>query len=252
MTELLLIDAKWEGEIKLTYKLKKILKEKKINSIALFASVQFLNLNNFIKEIEKLGIKVNITKAKRTNSPLQILGCDNYEDSFKENIIQNSDLILYVGDGLFHPKALLLAQKKEIKSNKFKSVLIFNPITNEISTLDKKDIEKQLQRYKRNLKLFIHANTIGILVTIKPGQQYFSAAKKLKEKLEKGGKKAYIFIDDVIHINQLENYPFIRAWVNTACPRIGTDDIVNIEQPMINIKEAMNPIKALEELENVK
>lgn len=248
MVELLLIDAKWEGEIKLTGKLKKFLQEKKPKSIALFASTQFTKLDKLINQIEKLGIKIKITKAKRTNSPLQILGCDCYENSFKENIIKDSDLILYVGDGLFHPKALLLAQKKEIKTDNFKPVLIFNPITNWISIIGKKELEKQLQRYSRNLKFFINSKTIGILVTIKPGQQYFSAAKKLKEKLEESGKKAYIFIDNTIEINQLENYPFIQSWVNTACPRIGTDDILNIEQPMINIKEAFNPIKALEEL----
>ncbi|MDP2672359.1 MAG: diphthamide synthesis protein [Nanoarchaeota archaeon] len=249
MVNLLLIDAKWEGEIKVTDKLKNYLKEKNIKSIALFASVQFTDLKNFIKELEKNKIKVNITKAKRTNENIQVLGCDCYEDSFKENIIKNSELILYVGDGLFHPKALLLAQKKEIKTNNFKPVVIFNPATNQINILEKKEIEKQIQRYKRNLRFFINSKTIGILVTIKPGQQYFNVAKNLKEKLKEQGKKAYIFIDDIININQLENYPFIQSWVNTACPRIGTDDIVNVEQPIINIKEAVNPIKALEELE---
>lgn len=249
MVELLLIDAKWKGEIKLTDKLKKFLQEKKPKSIALFASIQFTHLENFIKQIKKLGIKVNITKAKRTNIPLQILGCDCYKDSFKENIIQNSDLILYVGDGLFHPKALLLAQ---IKSDKIKPIILFDPTSNQVKEINNKTIEKQIQKYKRNLKLFINSKNIGILVTIKPGQQYFSAAKKLKEKLEKENKKTYIFIDNTIDLAQLENYPFIKAWVNTACPRIGTDDILNTEKPIINLREAMNPIKALEELENVK
>jgi len=87
----------------------------------------------------------------------------------------------------------------------------------------------------------------SILVTIKPGQQYFTLAKKLKEKLEEQGKKAYVFVDNTFDLNTLENYPFIKAWVNTACPRIGTDDIVNIEQPMINLKDAFDPVKALEE-----
>ena len=97
--------------------------------------------------------------------------------------------------------------------------------------------------------MFINAQTLGILITIKPGQQYLNTAKNLKEKLEKENKKAYIFIDDTLNLNQLENYPFIDCWINTACPRIGQDDIVNIEQPMINLREANNPIKALEELE---
>jgi len=248
MTRLFLIDAKWEGKINLTNELKEHLKKKKIKSVALFASIQFTNLNEFIKELEKNKIKVNITKAKRTNEKIQILGCDCYGDSFQEDIIKNSDVVLYIGDGLFHPKALLLSQ---IKSKEFKPVIIFDPIANQIKEINKKDIEKQIQKKKRNLKMFINSRTIGILVTIKPGQQYFNSAKNLKEKLKEQGKKAYIFIDNNINLSQLENYPFIQCWVNTACPRIGTDDIVNIEKPLINIKEAFNPIKYLEEMEKL-
>ena len=110
-------------------------------------------------------------------------------------------------------------------------------------------MEKELQRAKRNLKLFLNAERIGILVTIKPGQQYFLAAKKLKQDLESKGKKAYIFIDDTLDPSHYENYPFIEAWVNTACPRIGTDDITNFPQAMINLRDALDPIKALENLE---
>ena len=246
MPRLLLIDAKWEGKIKLIKELKDYFKEKNIKSVALFASVQFTNLNDFIKQIKKLGIKVNTTKAKRTNEKIQVLGCDCYEDSFQEDIIKNSDAILYIGDGLFHPKALLLSQ---IKNQNFKPIIIFDPIANKIKEINKKDIEKQIQKKKRNLKMFINSRTIGILVTIKPGQQYFNSAKNLKEELKEQGKKAYLFIDNNINLSQLENYPFIQCWVNTACPRIGTDDIVNIEKPLINIKEAFEPIKALEEME---
>lgn len=246
MVELVFIDAKWEGEIKLEKKLLDYLSKNKIKSVALFASVQFSNIDNFIKELEEKGIKVNITKAKRTSKPIQILGCDAYHDSFETPILEQSDSILYVGDGYFHPKALLLAQ---IKSQKIKSVIMWNPISKTLQILDEKIIQDQIKRYKRNLRMFVSAKTIGILVTIKPGQNYFQTAKRLKEFLEKQGKKVYIFIDDVLNLTQLENYTFIDAWVNTACPRIGTDDIVNIRQPLINLREASNPIKALEELE---
>ena len=246
MPELFLIDAKWEGKIELIEKLKAYIKKQKPKSIAIFASIQFTNLNNFINEIEKLGIRINTTKAKRPNSEIQILGCDIYHDSFKDFIINDSDLILYIGDGLFHPKALLLAQSKE---KNLKPIIIFDPITENVRTINRELIKKQLQKYKRNLKIFINSESIGIIVTIKSGQQYFLAAKKLKEHLEKQNKKVYIFIDDIIKLSDLENYTFIKAWVNTACPRIGTDDIVNTNQPIINLKEAFDPVKALEEME---
>ncbi|OIO41933.1 hypothetical protein COU56_00980 [Candidatus Pacearchaeota archaeon CG10_big_fil_rev_8_21_14_0_10_31_9] len=246
MTEIVFIDAKWEGIISLEDKLKNYLQKNKISSIALFASVQFSDADNFIKELEKINIKVYITKAKRTSKPMQILGCDAYHNSFHEDIISKSDAILYLGDGYFHPKALLLAQ---IKGQKIKPVIMWNPISKTLEILDEKIILEQMKKYKRNLKMFINAKSIGILVTIKPGQNYLMTAKRLKEFLEKQGKKAYIFIDNNLDLRHLENYPFIDAWVNTACPRIGTDDIVNIKQPLINIKEAGNPVKALEELE---
>ncbi len=246
MTQIIFIDAKYEGSIELSEKVIDYLKKNKIKSIALFSSVQFTDISKVREQFDNLGIKINITKARRTSNPMQILGCDAYHDSFQEDIIGESDAIMYLGDGYFHPKALLLAQ---IKNKKIKPVIMYNPISKTTQILEEKLILDQVKRYKRNLKLFVSAQKIGILVTIKPGQNYFLTAKRLKAHLEKQGKKAYIFIDDTLNLTQLENYPFIEAWVNTACPRIGTDDIINIKQPLINIKEASNPIKALEELE---
>ncbi len=247
MTRIIFVDSKWEGDLTLGDKVIKYLKDKKIKSLALFASVQFVHFDKVIEQIKELGIEVKLTKAKRTSQIGQILGCDAYHDSFQEPIIKESDAIMYIGDGLFHPKALLLSQ---IKEKEIKPVLQWNPMSKKFSILTKKDIEPEVKRKIRNLKLFVNAKTIGILVTIKPGQQYFNSAKRLKEHLENQGKKAYIFIDDTLKLNELENYPFIEAWVNTACPRIGTDDILNTNKALLNLREAGNPIKELGELNN--
>ena len=245
MTETFFVPAYWEGDTSLNQKALDYFQENKIKSVALFASVQF-PFEAVKKQLESLGIVVKTTKARRTSNVGQILGCDAYHDSFQEPIIQECDAILYIGDGLFHPKALLLCQ---IKEKEFKEVVMWNPISQVLDILKKEIIEKQVARTKRNLKMFVNAEKVGILVTIKPGQQYFNAAKRLKKHLEKQGKKAYIFIDDTLDMRHLENYPFIEAWVNTACPRIGMDDITSIPQPMINLREAADPLKELERLE---
>tara|TARA_Y100000310_G_scaffold338619_1_gene428747 strand:+ start:1033 stop:1776 length:744 start_codon:yes stop_codon:yes gene_type:complete len=247
MAEQLIIDTKWKGDIKLGEPLIDHLKNNNITSLAIFTSIQFTNLEKVKEQLLNLNIQVKTTKAKRTSSKEQILGCDIYHDSFEEQIIQESDAILYIGDGLFHPKALLLSQ---IKQKQIKPILIWDPVMQKFSTLTKSDIEDQIKKKIRNLKMFINAQTIGIFVTIKPGQQYLNSAKELKQQLENQNKKAYIFIDDSLNINEFENFTFIDAWVNTACPRIGTDDILNTEKPLINIREATNPTKELEELEN--
>ena len=246
MTQTLYVDAPWEGEIKLSEEILIYLQKHKIQSLGLFASVQFLQLDRIKKQLEQLGISIHTSKAKRANVPVQILGCDMYHDSFDANIFSAVDILLYIGDGLFHPKALLLSQ---IIKDTCKPVLIWDPIGQCMSIISQKDIQQQVNKTMANLKKFLLANTIGILVTVKPGQQYLANALKLEEEIKKKGKQAYIFIDDTLDLRHMENYPFVDVWVNTACPRIGADDQVHAAKPLINIREACNPEEILFQLQ---
>ena len=59
------------------------------------------------------------------------------------------------------------------------------------------------------------------MVSLKPGQNNFKKAAEWKLKLK--GKNCYIFAFDTLDFNQIENFPFIECWVNTACNRILDD-----------------------------
>ena len=111
--ESLFVDAKWENEIVLGKELLEHIKGAK--TVALFASVQFLELDKVKEQLEGLGITVKTTRAKRTHVVGQVLGCDAYHDSFENDVIKEADLILYIGDGMFHPLALLHAQRTQEK-----------------------------------------------------------------------------------------------------------------------------------------
>jgi len=248
MVKVVFIDGKYTGEIKLNEDVIRFIKESKIKSIALFASVQFLDLKKVELQLENLNIKVNKTKPKRTAEKVQILGCDVYDNSFKEKIIDKSDLILYVGDGEFHAKALLISQ---IYSKKVKDVLVYNPVNNKMKIMGMKDIEFIINKLKSNLRKYVNSNKIGIIVTTKNGQSYLDLAEKLRKQLDKNGKKAFIFIDDNINLQVLENFNFIDVWVNSACPRIGFDDLTSINSVVVNIKEAFEPLSYLEKLEEL-
>jgi len=154
----------------------------------------------------------NCIKDKQKNKG-QVLGCD-VSAAIK---IQNKvDALLYIGSGRFHPIGVAINTKKD--------VFIFNPATNIFSKLDEKEIEK----YKKNKKVryvkFLHANNIGILVSTKLGQCSYKKAVGIKKNLEGKGKKAFIFAFDTLNSNEMENFPFIDFWVNTACPRIANDE----------------------------
>ncbi len=242
MTKTIFIDVKYEGEIKFSEELLDYLKKENIKKIALFASLQFINLASVERQLKESKIAVLKTRASHACKDAQILGCNCYKENFGKDIFE-SDLIIYVGDGLFHPKALLLSQ---VGHENFKRVLCFNPVNGKIKILGREDIEPQVKRMKRNLRMFVSARKIGILVSLKSGQEHFNGGLKLKKKLEKEGKKCFIFIDNDFDFSNLDNFNFVEAWVNTACPRIGTDDVLNIEKVIINLADAQDPVKTLE------
>ena len=53
-------------------------------------------------------------------------------------------------------------------------------------------------------------------------------------------KKVYYFAENTLDYTHMEDFNFIQVWVNSACPRVGFDDIVNMPVSMINITDALN------------
>ncbi len=201
----LFIEAKYPKPIELNENIA----EKLPNKIGLVSSIQFIDSLSLIKK--KLKNRAIIGG--------QVLGC-NVENA--EKIKNKVDAFLYVGDGQFHPLGVAVKTKKP--------VFIFNPLSNSFKKIEKKDIESYKKRKKIALIKFLHAETIGIIVSTKSGQYYDTDKLKSLEKKYKN-KKFYTFIADTIDYKQLENFPFIQAWVNTACPRIEEDTkVININE----------------------
>ena len=216
----LFLEAKYTGKINLN----KIKLDKLPDNLGLITTVQFVDHLDEIKQylIEK-GKKPLVGKGKQIY-PGQILGCD---PSSSEKIKDDVDAFIYIGTGKFHPLIVAIHTDKPL--------FTLNPISGEFKKLDEKEINTYKKRKKGALLKFLSADTIGILISTKKGQYY--NPKKL-ESLEKKypKKKFYKFIAETIDYNQLENFPFIQAWVNTACPRIEEDiSIVNVKD-IINIK----------------
>ena len=200
--------------------------------IAIYSSIQFLkDLPKLSKLLIEAGYTPIFSKPFRTKFEGQILGCDSYPDSLKLNL----DFIegfIYIGDGYFHPNALLLSQENETK---IKSVLILNVVQQIVEVISKSHIEKYLKKKKGNLLKFYSSENIGVFVSSKWGQEYMDSALKLKEKFK--DKNFYFFIADNFLDSEFENFPKIDCWVNTACPRIGQDDILRHTKAVINIKD---------------
>ncbi|MFC1697011.1 diphthamide synthesis protein, partial [Nanoarchaeota archaeon] len=197
------------------------------NQIGLITTVQFVDQIDTIKEmLEGKGKKVFIGKSDKIPNKGQILGC-NIEAA--TNIKDKVDSFLYIGDGMFHPKLLLLKLEKD--------VFRFDPYSNKFEKLNRNEIEKIKKRQKGAMLKYLSSKEIGILVSTKPGQYNLDSANKLKKKLKQEGKNAYILTADTFDFNELENFPFIECYVNTMCPRIGIDDTIRLNRPVINIDD---------------
>lgn len=186
---------------------------KSSKAVGLIATVQFIKALPGLKQwLERQGKQALINKNG------QIVGC-NISNATK--IQDKVSCFLYVGSGKFHPLAVALSLKQP------KPIFLYNPITEEFSRLNEKDIAQVQARKKTARVKFISAKIFGILVSTKPGQQRLKQAKALRTKLEKQGKKVYFFLFNDFDINQLENFPRVECWINTACPGL------SLEQPFI-------------------
>ena len=204
--ERLFIETKYLGEIKIP----KLILDKLPQKIILTMPIQFLGFQISIKDqLKKAGKEVTLFASQHGKYSGQILGCDVFKFETK------SDAFLYVGDGKFHPTALLYENKKD--------VYCYNPFNEGLEILNPSDIERINKKRRGQLAKFLTSKRIGILITTKSGQNNTKLAEELRTKLDGAGKEPFVFLVDEINFSQLENFNFIESWINTACPRIVQD-----------------------------
>lgn len=200
-------------------KKKKLGLEKLPKKIGLLCSLQYLDdMKKIASLLEKKGKKVFLAKGKIAEYKGQVLGCDIGAAKKIENKV---DAFLLVSSGEFHLLQLAL--------NVNKPIFI---LTSEIKKVSKNEIKKLKQKKTARIKKFLSAEKIGILISIKPGQQNFPLALKLKKILEKQGKKVSLFLANEIN-NEMENFS-CKAWLNLACPGlifdVPSNTLVNYEE----------------------
>ncbi len=215
----MMIESRYKGKIDLSNLDPNVLPKK----IGLNTTIQFIDYMDIIKqELELKGKTVFIDKINQKYEG-QLLGCDV---SGADKIKQDVDAFLYIGTGVFHPLGIALNIEKD--------VFCYDPINAILSNIDKSFVERYKRKRKAAYKKFLEATDIGLLVSMKPGQNNFHKAVELKKSLKEKDKNCYIFVFDTLDFGQLENFPFIQCWVNTACNRI-LDDYDKFQRPLIDL-----------------
>jgi len=172
------------------------------------------------------GHEVHVGRPdKRVAYAGQLLGCDYHTATVIEKDV---DGYLYVGTGDFHPLgvAILLPDKP---------VIIADPERGEARDL--KEVRDHILRQRHAaIARARDAQTFGILVSKKIGQDRSALATDLKALAQKHDRQATIFLMDLVSPELLMGYR-VDAWVNTACPRIAIEDILQYKQPILTPQE---------------
>ncbi len=214
----LFIEARYRERIKLPDAVIRNLPKR----IILFTTVQYLNsLKEIEKQLKQKNKKPILIKTQNTKYKGQVLGCNIGV------IHEKADCILFIGDGMFHPIALGL--------NNNMPVFVFNPMSRKFFEISREELKQEAGRVKGALMKFHASKEIGVLISLKPGQNQLNEAIKLKEKFKEKNFSFLLF--DTINFSDLENFTFIECFINSACPRIAVDDRSKIRKPVVNIDD---------------
>jgi 2-(3-amino-3-carboxypropyl)histidine synthase len=196
-------------------------------SIGLVTTVQHVHRLGAARSVLlKEGKRVVIGDAGRLKYAGQVIGCDCSNAKAVENQV---DAFLFIGGGKFHAVGVSLATSKP--------TVVADPYEKRAYSVES-EVQKTRKQRMTSVSEARQAETFGVLVGLKPGQNRLQDAIKIKDKLESKGKKALLFAAREITPEVLMQFPMIDIFVNTACPRLVLDDSPRFSKPMLTINEA--------------
>jgi 2-(3-amino-3-carboxypropyl)histidine synthase len=186
--------------------------------VCLVTTVQHVHLLPVMTTfLQSLGIDAHVANgSSRTPFRGQVLGC-----SFAAAKVQGADEILFVGTGIFHAIGIAIATRKR--------VIALDPLT---GTAQEVSGDALLRRRFAVMEKARGAQTVGIIVSTKSGQQRMALAQRLLSL----SHNATIVMMREVNPDELLNLGF-ACYVNTACPRLAYDDQVRFPVPILSPQE---------------
>lgn len=206
--------------------------KKNFNKISLVTNSQYLPSVQKVKKIfENHGFEVIIGRGKGHLNDAQVFGCEFYPAYDSKNDV---DAYIFLGQSMFHSASIAIVTQKP--------TFMMDPYFNEYSQIN--DFAQKLEK-KAVLSVLKaqDARTIGIIIGLKEGQFAKIKALEIKKMLEVLGKRILLIAMTEITDERLLSYQDVDAFVQVACPRIGTDN--HFHKPVLSAPQAMSLIKLL-------
>jgi 2-(3-amino-3-carboxypropyl)histidine synthase len=173
------------------------------------------------------GKTVAIGDAGLVKHPGQVIGC-NFSNA--QSVSEEVEAFLFIGGGRFHAIGVALATAKP--------TIIADPYEKRAYPIHD-EVPRILKQRWASISEAKGSENFGVLIGLKSGQKRLKEAVKIKEKLQKSGRKATLLALREITSNALMQFPNIDAFVNSACPRISLDDTPDFLKPILSLSEAL-------------
>jgi len=195
--------------------------------VGLITTVQHVHKLDEVRSLLlRAGRAVMVGDAGRMKYAGQVIGCD-YSNA--KVIAGDVDAFLFVGGGRFHALGAYLATGKP--------VIVADPYERRAYSIVE-EAERLIRRRWACVCEAAEAQTFGVLIGLKSGQQRRGEAIRLKDLLESRGRTAILLALREITPKALMQFPSIEAYINTACPRVSIDD-TGFLRPVLTPEEAL-------------
>lgn len=186
--------------------------------IGLVTTIQHVHrMDEVVTWLKKRNIQAVVMEGTpRTPYPGQVLGC-----SFEAARRIGAQEILFIGTGMFHPTGVQLATGARVIS--------LDPYSRQVQLVD---ASRLLRKRFALIETARAAESIGVLVSLKTGQQRWDLARRLVALSE----KAVLVALHEVTPEELLNLG-MSCYVNTACPRLAYDDQPRFPVPVLTPSE---------------
>ena len=204
----------------------------KYKTVSLVTDSQHLHQIEKVKKIfEDHGYNIIIGRGKGQLRDAQVFGCEFYP---AYNVQNQVDTYIFLGQSMFHSASVALSTEKP--------TFMLDPYFEEYTEVN----EFALAMRKRailSIYKALDAQKIGIVIGLKEGQFAHVRALELKKEFEKLDKKVQMIALTDITDERIQIFKGIDAFVQVACPRLGTDN--HFKKPMLSVPQALSLIKLL-------
>lgn len=204
----------------------------KYKTVSLLTDSQHLHEIDGVKKIfEDIGYSVLIGRGKGQLRDAQVFGCEFYP---AHSVLEQIDAFIFLGQSMFHSASIAMSTEKP--------TFMLDPYFQEYSQVNEfaRGMQKRaiLSIYKA-----LDSKKIGIIIGLKEGQFAHVRALSLKKEFEKLGIKVQLLALTEITDDRILIFKGIDAFVQVACPRIGTDN--HFKKPMLSVPQALALLKLL-------